>query len=139
MTVGVQQPASFRGIIQGMGLAKMVNILIIDDDEFVRKTLKTLLIYRDYAVDVAKDGSSGMEKAKSDCYDIVLLDINLPDKTGFDVLKDIKSAKLKASVIMMTGNASPETEENARRLGAVNYLSKPIMPGTLFTAIRNVH
>ena len=113
-------------------------ILIIDDDELVRKTLKTLLIYRDYAVDVAKDGSSGMEMAKSDCYDIVLLDINLPDKNGLDVLKDIKSAKLKASVIIMTGDASPEAEENAKRLGAVNYLSKPIMPGTLYTAIQSV-
>ena len=122
-----------------MVLAKMVNILIIDDDELVRKTLKTLLICRDYAVDVAEDGSSGMEKAKSDLYDIVLLDINLPDKGGLDVLKDIKSAKLKASVIMITGDASPETEEKAKRLGAVNYLSKPIAPGTLFTAIQKVH
>ena len=113
-------------------------ILIIDDDEFVRKTLRSLLIYRDYAVDVAEDGSTGIEKAKSDCYDIVLLDINLPDKNGLDVLKDIKSAKLKASVIIMTGDGSPETEEKARGLGAANYLSKPIVPGTLFTAIQKV-
>jgi len=117
----------------------MVNILIIDDDEFVRKTLKTLLIYRDYAVDIAEDGSTGIEKAKSDCYDIVLLDINLPDKNGLDVLKDIKLAKLKASVIIITGDASPETEEKARGLGAANYLSKPITPRTLFTAIQKVH
>jgi DNA-binding response OmpR family regulator len=113
-------------------------ILIIDDDELVRKTLKTLLIYRNYAVDVAENGSTGIDKAKSDCYDIVLLDINLPDKNGLDVLKDIKSAKLKASVIMITGDASPETEEKARELGAANYLSKPIAPGTLFTAIQSV-
>lgn len=117
---------------------KNKNILIIDDDEFVRKTLRNLLIYRDYAVDVAEDGSIGIEKAKSDCYDIVLLDINLPDKNGLDVLKDIKSAKLKASVIVITGDASPELEEKARGLGAANYLSKPIAPGTLFTAIQSV-
>jgi two-component system cell cycle response regulator CtrA len=113
-------------------------ILIIDDDEFVRKTLKTLLICRNYAVDVAEDGSTGIEKAKSNIYDIVLLDLNLPDTHGFEVLKEIQSAKLKASVIIMTGDASPETEENAKRLGAVNYLSKPIMPGTLYTAIQSV-
>ena len=116
----------------------MANVLIIDDDEFVRKTLRSLLIYRDYTVDVAENGTSGMEKAKSDCYDIVLLDINLPDRNGLDVLKDIKSAKLKASVIVITGDASPETEEKARRLGAVNYLPKPIIPGTLFNAVQNL-
>ena len=121
-----------------MGLAEMVNILIIDDDELVRKTLRTLLIYRNYVVDVAEDGSTGIEKAKSNIYNIVLLDLNLPDKHGLEVLKEIKSAKLKASVIIITGDASPETEEKARGLGAVNYLSKPIAPGTLFTAIQSV-
>lgn len=115
---------------------KNKTILIIDDDDLVRKTLRDLLEFKDYSVDVAENGSLGIEKAKSNLYDVVLLDLNLPDMHGIEVLKEIQSAKLKTSVIMMTGDVSPATEENAKRLGAVNYLSKPIVPRTLFTAIQ---
>lgn len=121
-----------------MGPKYMVSILIIDDDEFVRNTLRTLLSYGKHTVDVAEDGSTGIEMVRSNEYNIVLLDLNLPDKHGFEVLSKIKSAKSNTSVIIMTGNASPETEENARRLGAVNYLPKPIETETLYTAIQSV-
>lgn len=73
----------------------MANILVIDDERAIRNTLKEILEYEKYSVEVAENGPEGLEKIKLNNFDIVLCDIKMPDMDGIEVLKEIKNWKRK--------------------------------------------
>jgi DNA-binding NtrC family response regulator len=101
-------------------------LLIVDDEEKVRKYLSSLLRNRGYRVDTAPDGISALEMVSQTDFDIVLLDVLMPGPDGLTVLQEIKRQKPNMEVIMLTGNASVNTGVEGIRLGAFDYLLKPL-------------
>lgn len=101
-------------------------ILIIEDDEVMRKLLAEYLEQEKYLVKIAADGESGIQSALSEKPDLILLDIVLPKKNGYEVLKDLRSDKEMKNVpiILLTNLDSISDVEKALELGATTYLVK---------------
>jgi len=100
-------------------------ILVIDDEEFIRSNLKRILSSSGYQVTVLESGTSALNLLKKTEYDLILLDLNLPDIHGLEVLKKVKELNEETLVIVMTGYASVESAVEAIKLGAYDYIKKP--------------
>ncbi len=99
---------------------------MIDDDEFIRKIYSSDWIERGWQVLLAQDGEEGLAKIISEKPDIVVLDVIMPKKNGFEVLTELKNQGLisKIPVIVFSHLVQPEDQAKARALGAVDYLNK---------------
>jgi DNA-binding NtrC family response regulator len=104
----------------------MKSILIIDDDPLIRKTLSSHLAKHGFDAQTAQDGESGLKKYAEMCPDLVLLDIRLPDTDGLEVLRQIKEIGKRAAVLIMTAYDDMKTTVEAVKLGAFEYLVKPL-------------
>jgi two-component system response regulator HydG len=103
-----------------------INVLIVDDDIGMTETLFDILSLKGYDVAIANSGMEALEKVRSKTYDIILLDIKMPDINGVDVFKQIKTITPNSSVILMTAYALQELIEQAKKEGVLAVLSKPI-------------
>lgn len=103
----------------------METILIIDDEEFIRENLRRILGKEGYETKLASCGREGVNIISSHEVDVVLLDINLPDINGMDVLKKIKNIAPHTMVIVITGYATVDSAVEALKLGAYDYIKKP--------------
>lgn len=101
-------------------------ILIVDDEKDILSTLSRALRVEQFDVDVAGSGAIALERAKSKAYDAILLDVMMPEMTGLQVLKELRAQKIATPVIVMSGHGTLETAVEATRLGAHDYLEKPI-------------
>ncbi len=101
-------------------------LLVVDDEEKVRIYLSRLLVHRGYQVETAADGASAIEKLTHQEVDVVLLDIIMPGMSGMEVLPQLKRLKPNVQVIMLTGNASVTIGVESIKLGAFDYLLKPV-------------
>ncbi|MEM2225998.1 MAG: response regulator [Candidatus Bathyarchaeia archaeon] len=110
-------------------------ILVVDDDEAILESLKTILELKGYIVDTAKTGHEAIEKSKANFYNLALLDIKLPDMEGTDLLIKLHGSEPKMMKIMLTGFPSLENAVKALNLGADAYLMKPINPKELLKVI----
>jgi PAS domain S-box-containing protein len=110
-------------------------ILIVDDEEGIRFTFKKFLATQSYEVSTAEDFEEAMDCLSRDTYDVVFADIILKGKSGMDVLREIKKRRLNCPVIMITGYPNIDTASEAVRLGAFDYVPKPIQKDSLFHAI----
>lgn len=110
-------------------------ILIIDDEEGIRFTFNKFLSSENYEVSTAKDFDEAVEHISKNNFDVVFADIILKGKTGMDVLREIKKRKINCPVIMITGYPNIDTASEAVRLGAFDYIPKPIQKDALFHAI----
>ena len=97
-------------------------ILIVDDEEHIREHYQQLLTEKGFEVDTAHDGTSGLEVFRNGNYDLVLLDVNMPDKSGLEVLKEIKMQKDSQVVFLLT--AYEEYKRNFASLYAEEYFTK---------------
>jgi len=104
-------------------------ILIIDDEPSVCAGCRLVLSDQGHTVDMAHDGRSGLESLAKNHYELVLLDMKLPDIDGIKVLEVIHRETPKVSVVVMTGYSSVSDAVKAMKLGAFDYLSKPSRPG----------
>src|SRR5688572_2579030 len=100
-------------------------ILVIDDEADIRESLETLLELENYSVDLAASGGEGLQKAESASYDLILLDLMMPDRSGMDVLTDIRRRDTETPVAMITAYGSVEVAVSALKSGATDYFSKP--------------
>jgi DNA-binding NtrC family response regulator len=100
-------------------------ILVIDDEIDIRESLDTLLSQDGYAVDLAEGGTDGLRKAEAGSYDLILLDLMMPDRSGMEVLKEIRERDRETPVFMITAYGSVENAVNALKSGANDYFSKP--------------
>jgi len=107
-------------------LDKHARILVVDDDENIRNTMKTILEDEGYIVDLAATGSEAIQKTKQTAYNIALLDIRLPDMEGVELLKLIKDTVPRTRKIMVTGYPSMQNAISALNKSADAYLIKPI-------------
>ncbi len=104
----------------------MKSVLIIDDDPLIRKTLSSHLSRQGFEVQLAESGDEGIEKFKECCPELVLLDVRLPDADGLEVLRRIKELNKKTFVLIMTAYDDMRTTVDAIKLGAFEYLVKPL-------------
>lgn len=101
------------------------HILVIDDEADIRESLCDLLSLYDYQVSMAVNATEGIEKAESGRYDLILLDLSLPDGTGLDVLTTLHSRGFDTPIFMITAYGSIEVAVEALKRGAADYFSKP--------------
>jgi two-component system, OmpR family, alkaline phosphatase synthesis response regulator PhoP len=100
-------------------------ILIVEDDAVIRMALEDRLQSEGYNFDHALDGEEGLRKAKQDPFDLVILDIMLPRKNGFDVCRDMRMAGLVLPIIMLTARGQTIDKVLGLKIGADDYLTKP--------------
>src|SRR3984957_7530593 len=100
-------------------------VLVVDDELDIREGLDTLLSLEGYSVDLAVNGSEGVRKLESKSYDLVLLDLMMPDRSGMDVLRDVRQRDRETPIFMITAYGSVEAAVDALKLGANDYFSKP--------------
>ena len=118
----------------------MIKILVADDDdlllEFVRRTLERHL----YKVLAAEDGEKALELARSDAPDVIVLDVMMPGRDGFNVLKELKAdpATADTPVIMLTARKTEGDVNRGMERGAADYLLKPFMPEELLMRIDRI-
>ncbi len=102
-------------------------ILVVDDEASLRELLKRgLPQLGDYSVEVASNGADALEKIEKEVFDVILTDLKMPGMDGLDLLKAIKGTRPELPVIMMTAHGSIETAVEAMRIGAHDYITKPI-------------
>ena len=111
-------------------------ILIVDDDDTIRSTMKAILEDEGYEVDLASSGKEGVEKSKEASYNIALLDIRLPDMEGVQLLKLMKPAVPRTRKIMVTGYPSTQNAIEALNKNADAYLIKPVDIEKLLNTIK---
>lgn len=116
----------------------MKKILVIDDEEIVRTSCLRALQHEGYEVMLAASGTEGLNMLNSDSYELVLLDLKMPDVDGMEVLARIKEQWPDTKVVMITGYSTVETAVQALRVGAYNFIEKPFTPDTLLTAVKEV-
>jgi two-component system, NtrC family, response regulator AtoC len=116
----------------------MRKILVIDDDRSICESLRLYLAEEGYEVGTALSGEEGLSRAQTGAWDVVILDIFLSDVDGLDVLRRLKEAVPDANVIMITAFHDMPTTVRAMKLGAVEYIHKPIEIDELDAAIQRV-
>ncbi|MBC8034464.1 MAG: sigma-54-dependent Fis family transcriptional regulator [Chitinophagaceae bacterium] len=115
----------------------MSNILIIDDEKSIRKTLGEILSYEGYKIDEAGDGEEGLKKFREKSYDVVLCDIKMPKIDGIEFLERSRESNADVPIIMISGHGTIETAVEAVKKGAFDYISKPPDLNRLLITIRN--
>ncbi len=115
----------------------MNTILIIDDEKEICESIKMILEYENYKVDYSNDVKIGLNKLTNGLYNAILLDIQMPAMNGFEVLKFIQENKIDVSVIMISAFSSLENAIKATKLGAFDFLEKPIDRDKLLISVRN--
>ena len=114
----------------------MERVLIIEDDELIAELERDYLEANGYETDLAFDGITGEQKAKTEKYDAILLDVMLPGKTGFDVCRELRKS-LRLPIIMVTAKKEDIDKIRGLGLGADDYLVKPFSPAELVARVKS--
>ena len=111
------------------------HLLVVDDEPAILTTLQKALTLEGYAVDVAGGVKVAEDKLKKRAYDLCLFDVALPDGDGLQLLRSVRAAKIETPVLMMSGHATIDVAVQATRLGALNFLEKPLNTDALLINI----
>lgn len=115
----------------------MASILVVDDEKSIRNTLKEVLEYEKYQVELAEDGKKALELCGQNNYDAVLCDIKMPGMDGIEVLEKLHEQSPDIPVIMISGHGTIDTAVEAIKKGAFDYIEKPPDMNRLLVSIRN--
>ncbi|HMJ48148.1 MAG TPA: sigma-54 dependent transcriptional regulator [Ferruginibacter sp.] len=115
----------------------MPNILIVDDEKSIRKTLSEILSFEGYKIDEAADGEEGLKRFSEKNYDVVLCDIKMPKLDGIEFLEKAKMLNGDIPIIMISGHGNIDTAVEAVKKGAFDYISKPPDLNRLLITLRN--
>ena len=113
------------------------HILIVDDDDRIRDLVKEYLNQNNYLVSTAKDSNDAFEKTKIIKFDLIVLDIMMPGKTGLEFTQDYKN-KINTPIILLTAKGEPSERIEGLEVGADDYLTKPFEPKELILRINNI-
>ena len=113
-------------------------VLVVEDDEDLIELLKIYLHEYGYSTIFATNGNSALQQCENEAIDLVLLDMQLPKLSGIEVVKSLRSSKFKAPIIGMTASSNIDDKVKALEAGCDEFLSKPIQPTSLLTAINNI-
>ncbi len=114
----------------------MPRILIVEDDEAIAVALEDDLRLEGYAVEVVRDGEAATRRAREEPFDLVLLDLMLPKKDGFDVCREIRRAGVQSMILVLTARTQETEKVLGLDLGADDYVTKPYSPKELRARIR---
>jgi two-component system NtrC family response regulator len=114
---------------------KTLYILIIDDESVICDACRLVLAEKGHAIDQCLTGRAGLLAIDRGTYDLVLLDMKLPDIDGMEILKTVKEKTHAPAVIVMTGYSTMSNALEAMKLGAIDYLAKPFTDDELLKAI----
>jgi len=117
-------------------MAESARILVVDDDESIRKTLAAILEDKGYIVDTAENGREAIEKSNSKFYNLALIDIRLPDMEGTKLLTAMKETTPKMVKIIITGYPSLQNAIGAVNEGADSYIVKPLNVDSVLNTIK---
>ena len=115
----------------------MLKILVIDDERSIRNTLKDILGFEGYQVELAENGRIGIDMAQSNEFDIILCDIKMPEVDGLEVLEQIMKSKPESTVVMISGHGTIDTAVEAIKKGAFDFIEKPLDLNRLLITLRN--
>lgn len=111
-------------------------ILVIDDEDIVLRSCHRALTPEGYDVRTAKSGVDGLKMLENEIFNLVLLDVKMPDMDGIEVLKKIKEKWPHVVVIIITGYSAIATAVSSIKLGAYDYIEKPFTPEGILSAIK---
>lgn len=111
------------------------SILLIEDEQSVQSTLGLRLRSEGYVVDMASDGTEGFEKATNSPFDLIILDVMLPDRSGFDICRDIRQAGLATPILFLTARSQTTDKVLGLKLGGDDYVTKPFKAAELMARI----
>ena len=118
---------------------KKINILLVDDEEEFVKTLSQRMQIRNQESDIALSGEQALRQVEQKVPDVVILDLKMPGMDGLEVLRQVKKVYPEVQVIILTGHGSEKDEKEARRLGAFDYLKKPVDIQTLMQHVNRAY
>jgi DNA-binding response OmpR family regulator len=119
---------------------KQKKILIADDNEQIRESLASILEDEGYAMWTAKDGAEALRKAREVSPDILILDVTMPEMSGYEVCRTIKSDPdlKKIFILMLSAKGQATEQERGKEVGADEYFVKPFSPSEIVARIKNV-
>ena len=112
-------------------------ILVIDDERAIRNTLKEILEYEKFEVDLAEDGPAGLEIIKKNSYDVILCDIKMPKMDGLELLEIVNGIAPQTPLVMISGHGNIETAVEAIKKGAYDFIQKPLDLNRILVTVRN--
>ncbi len=115
-----------------------MRVLIVEDDSSTAKSIKLMLESERFVVDTTDSGEDGLDLGKIYDYDIIVLDLNLPDMDGYEVLKKLRSAKIKTPVLILSGQTQLDSKIKGLGFGADDYLTKPFNARELIARIQAI-
>lgn len=115
-----------------------MNVLVIEDDPSVRTLVRAVLEKHDYEVDFAETASKGEELARDDSFDIIILDLGLPDGNGFDVAKKMRDEGVTTPILVLSAEHETDIKVKCLRTGADDYVTKPFDTEELIARIEAV-
>ena len=113
-----------------------MKILVVEDELRLAEALQQIMQEQKYQVDVANDGNDGLDYALYGDYDVIVLDVMLPGKDGFEIVRALRAAKVKTPVIMLTARDDVRDKIRGLDKGADDYMTKPFVPEELLARIR---
>jgi len=114
-----------------------LRILVVDDERDTLDLIDLTLSSAGYTISLANSGAESLEKIRQNSFDVILMDIMMPDMTGFDVLRTLnEERKDLPPVIFLTAKSLPEDRQMGLQLGAKDFLIKPVTRGSLLDSIR---
>ena len=117
---------------------KKIKILLIDDEIEFTSTLAERLELRGFDAKTTDNGESGIELIRNELFDIAIIDLMMPGISGLETLKQVKTFNTKLPVILLTGHGSTKEGMEGIRIGAVDYLMKPLDINDLLEKIRDI-
>jgi len=114
---------------------KEMKVLLVDDEKEFVKSLSERMQIREVQSKVAYDGDEAIKSMNDDLPDVMVLDLKMPGMDGMELLRRTKKAFPGVQIVMLTGHGSEKDEQEARRLGAFEYLKKPVSIGELMKAV----
>jgi len=114
-----------------------ISILVVDDERAIRNSLKEILEYENYKVEVAENGADGLQKVQNGKFDLIFSDIKMPEMDGIAFLEAVLKERGDVPVIMMSGHAEIDTAVKSIKLGAYDFISKPLDMNRILVTVRN--
>lgn len=113
-----------------------MRLLLVEDEKRMAQALTELLLQEKYKVDHCADGLSGLDAAESGIYDIIILDVMLPGKNGFEIAKETRRQGIRTPILMLTAKSDVDDKVIGLDSGADDYLTKPFMAKELLARLR---
>jgi len=115
-----------------------MRVLLIEDDAATAKSIELMLGHEGFNVYKTEYGEEGLDLGKLYDYDIIILDLNLPDMHGYDVLKKLRAAKVSTPILILSGMGEPDKKVKGLGFGADDYLTKPFALEELMARLRSI-